>query len=206
MAAATPASQFLDRRRERKRLDALLSDARAGRSAVLVLRGEAGVGKTALLRYIARQPSGSRVAQIAGVEAEMELPFAGVHQLCAPMLDRLPVLPAPQRDALSIALGVATGHPPDRFLISLAMLSLLSAVAEERPLVCLVDDAQWLDSASAQILTFVARRLMAESMALVCAVRDLHQLEALAGLAELHLGGLPEEHARTLLGTALRAP
>src|ERR687897_2939825 len=206
MAAATPASQFLDRRREREHIDTLLLGARAGRSAVLVLRGEAGVGKTALLRYIARQPSGSRVAEIAGVEAEMELPFAGVHQLCAPMLDRLPALPTPQREALRIALGVATGDPPDRFLISLATLNLLSAVAEERPLICLVDDAHWLDSASAQILTFVARRLMAESMALVCAVRDLHQLEALAGLAELHLGGLPEEHARTLLGTALRAP
>ena len=203
MAAASPASQFLDRRREREHLDTLLLGARAGRSAVLVLRGEAGVGKTALLRYIARQPSGSRVAQIAGVEAEMELPFAGVHQLCAPMLDRLPALPTPQREALRIALGVATGDPPDRFLISLATLSLLSAVAEERPLICLVDDAQWLDSASAQILTFVARRLMAESMAIVFAVREPAVARHFAGLPQLSVDGLDDSAARALLEGAV---
>src|SRR5918995_3490945 len=203
MAAATPASQFLDRRREREHLDTLLLGARAGRSAVLVLRGEAGVGKTALLRYIARQPSGSRVAQIAGVEAEMELPFAGVHQLCAPMLDRLPAVPTPQREALRIALGVATGDPPDRFLISLATLSLLSAVAEERPLICLVDDAQWLDSASAQILTFVARRLMPESIAIVFTVREPAATRDLDGLPGLQVHGLDERAANALLASAL---
>ena len=156
MAAAPGASGFLNRNDERERLDTLLADVRAGHSAAVALRGEAGVGKTALLRYAAGQAFGFRTAQIAGVEAEMELPFAGIHQLCAPMLDRLDALPAPQREALRVALGVANGNPPDRFLISLATLSLLSAAAEERPLLCLVDDAQWLDGASAQVLTFVA--------------------------------------------------
>src|SRR4051794_27726888 len=119
MTAATRASDLVNRESERQYLDELLGGVRAGLSAALVLRGEAGVGKTALLRYAARQASGFRVAQIAGVEAEMELPFAGVHQLCGPMLDRLDALPAPQREALRVALGVAAGHPPDRFLISL---------------------------------------------------------------------------------------
>jgi hypothetical protein len=134
MAAATLASEFLNRNREREHLETLLADVRAGHSAALVLRGEAGVGKTALLRYAARQTFGFRATQIAGVEAEMELAFAGVHQLCAPLLDRIDALPAPQQEALRVALGVATGNPPDQFLISLATLSLLSAVAEERPL------------------------------------------------------------------------
>ncbi len=165
-------AEFLDRDSEKGELDRLLATVRQGRSAALVLRGEAGIGKTALLRYVARQASDFRVAQIAGVEAEMELPFAGVHQLCAPLLDRLDALPAPQGNALRVALGLAPGEPPDRFLISLAVLSLLSAAAEERPLLCLVDDAQWLDGVSAQVLAFVARRLMAESVALVFAVRD----------------------------------
>ena len=122
-------------------------DVREGQSAVLVLHGEAGIGKTALLRYAAREASGFRVARIAGVEAEMELPFASTHQLCAPMLARLDALPSPQRDALCVALGLSSGYAPDRFLVGLAVLSLLSAVAAERPLLCLVDDAQWLDAA-----------------------------------------------------------
>ena len=172
MATTARAPEFLNRDSEREHLDTLLADVRAGSSAVLVLQGEAGVGKTALLRYAARQASGLRTAQIAGVEAEMELPFAGIHQLCASMLGRLDGLPAPQQEALRVALGMATGNAPDRFLISLATLSLLSAVADERPLLCLVDDAQWLDDASAQILTFVARRLLAESIAIVFAVRE----------------------------------
>jgi hypothetical protein len=169
---AAPAAAFLDRGRERDMLDRLLAEARAGRSAVLVLRGAAGIGKTALLRYAARQASGFRVVQVAGVEAEMELPFAGLHQLCASMLDRLDGLPEPQRDALRVALGLAAGTPPDRFVISLAALTTLSAVAEERPLLCLVDDAQWLDDASAQVLAFVARRVMAESVAILFAARS----------------------------------
>src|SRR5688500_17924754 len=203
MAAATGASQFLNRNSEREHLDTLLADVLAGHSAALVLRGEAGVGKTALLRYAARQAVGFRAAQIAGVEAEMELPFAGVHQLCAPMLDRLDALPAPQREALRVALGLATGNPPDRFLISLATLSLLSAVAEERPLLCLVDDGQWLDGASAQILTFVARRLLAESVAIVFAVREPAAARQFEGLPQLLVHGLDEDVAHALLSSAI---
>jgi DNA-binding CsgD family transcriptional regulator len=202
MTAATRASELVNRESEREHLDELLGGVRAGHSAALVLRGEAGVGKTALLRYAAGQASGFRVAHIAGVEAEMELPFAGVHQLCAPMLDRLDVLPAPQREALRVALGIATGSPPDRFLISLATLSLLSAVAEERPQLCLVDDAQWLDGASAQILTFVARRLVAESMAIVFVVREPAGRH-FEGLPQLRVHGLDDGAAQTLLTRAI---
>jgi DNA-binding CsgD family transcriptional regulator len=203
MPAATAASEFLNRNSEREHLDKLLADVREGHSAALVLRGEAGVGKTALLRYTARQAFGFRAAQIAGAEAEMELAFAGVHQLCAPMLDRLDALPAPQREALRVALGVATGTPPDRFLISLATLSLLSAAAEERPLLCVVDDAQWLDDASAQILTFVARRLQAESIAIVFAVREPTAAQHFEGLPELRMQGLDEGAAHALLSRAI---
>ena len=203
MAAAPLASEFLNRNGEGQHLDELLADVRAGHSAAVVLRGEAGVGKTALLRYAARQAFDFRVAQIAGVEAEMELPFAGMHQLCAPMLDRLDALPPPQREALRVALGLATGKPPDRFLISLATLSLLSAVAEQRPLLCLVDDAQWLDGASAQILTFVARRLLAESVAVVFAVREPVAARHFEGLPQLPVPGLDEGDARALLSSAI---
>jgi DNA-binding CsgD family transcriptional regulator len=203
MAPASPVSEFLNRISEREHLDTLLADVRAGHSAALVLRGEAGVGKTALLRYAARQASDFRVARIAGVEAEMELPFAAMHQLCAPMLDRLDPLPAPQQEALRVALGVATGNPPDRFLISLATLSLLSAVAEERPLLCLVDDAQWLDDASAQILTFVARRLLADSIVIVFAVREPAAARQFEGLPQLPVPGLDEAVAHALLSRAI---
>jgi DNA-binding CsgD family transcriptional regulator len=203
MVAATRPSEFVDRKTEREHLDTVLADVRAGHSTALVLRGEAGVGKTALLRYAARQAFDLRAAQIAGVEAEMELPFAALHQLCAPMLDRLDMLPAPQRDALRVALGVAAGNPPDRFLISLATLSLLSAVAEERPLLCVVDDAQWLDGASAQILTFVARRLLAESIAIVFAVREPAAARHFEGLPQLPVRGLDEGAAHALLSRAI---
>src|SRR5918994_1403524 len=171
MAGRRP-SGLLGRADERELLDRLLENVRAGQSAVLVIRGEAGVGKTALLHHCARQASGFRVARIAGVESEMELPFAGLHQLCAPMLGRLGALPEPQQVALGVALGLSSGPAPDRFLVGLAALSLLAEVAAERPLLCLVDDAQWLDVASRQVLGFVARRLLAESLAIVFAVRD----------------------------------
>ena len=170
MAAIGPG--FVGRSSESGLLDGLLARVRGGESEVLVIRGEAGIGKTALLRYAARQASGYRVAELTGVEAEMELPFAGIHQLCGTMLDRLDALPAPQRDALSVALGLAVGEVPDRFLVGLAVLSLLAAVAEERPLLCLVEDAQWLDAASSQIVGLVARRVRAESVAIVVAVRE----------------------------------
>src|SRR3954468_3388042 len=184
---------LLGRAGERQLLDRLLENVRSGRSEVLVVRGEAGVGKTALLHYCAQQASGVRVARIAGVESEMELAFAGLHQLCAPMLDRAGALPAPQRAALGVALGRATGPAPDRFLVALAALSLLSEVAAERPLLCLVDDAQWLDAASGQVLGFVARRLLAESVGIVFAVRDPTDERELVGLPELRVEGLAEE-------------
>src|SRR3954471_19076198 len=162
MAARVP-HLVRGRTSERHALDRLLAEVRGGRSAVLVIRGEAGVGKTALARYAIDQASGFRIAQIAGVVSEMELPFAGLHQLCAPMLDELDTLPEPQRDALRVAFGLASGEAPNRFLVALATLSLLAAVAEERPLLCLVDDAQWLDAASRQAPRFVARRLSGRS-------------------------------------------
>jgi predicted ATPase len=152
---------LLGRRSEREMLDGLLGAVRAGESRALVLRGEAGVGKTALLDHLVEQASDCQVARAAGVQSEMELPFAGLQQLCAPMLDRLERLPRPQRDALSVAFGLSAGAAPDRFLVGLAVLGLLSEVADERPLVCVVDDAQWLDRASVQVLGFVARRLLA---------------------------------------------
>src|SRR3954452_19692435 len=197
--AATVASGFLDRTGEREVLDRLLAQAREGQSAVLVIRGEAGIGKTALLRYAARQASGLRVAQVTGAQGEMELPFAGIQQLCAPLLDHLDALPQLQQDALKGALGLASGEVPDRFVVGLAVLGLLSAAAEERPLLCLVEDAQWLDAASGLILGFVARRLLAESVVLVVAVRDPNDRHDFDGLPELVLRGLDEEDARALL-------
>ena len=202
MAARGP-PPLLGRAEERQLLDRLLNDVRDGRSAVVVIRGEAGVGKTALLHYCAGQASGFRIAQIAGVEAEMELPFAGVHQLCAPMFGRLDDLPGPQRDALSVAFGLSSGDAPDHFLVALAALSLLSAVAEGGPLLCLVDDAQWLDGASGQVLGFVARRLLAESVAIVFAAREPADTHELDGLPELHVGGLNDGHASALLARTL---
>ena len=197
MAARRP-PVLLGRAAEREVLDRLLENVRGGQSAVLVVRGEAGVGKTALLHYCARQASGFRVARIAGVESEMELPFAGLHQLCAPMLGRLDALPEPQQAALGVALGLSSGDAPDRFLVALAALSLLAAVAAERPLLCLVDDAQWLDGASGQVLGFVARRLLAESVAIVFAVREPTD--------ERELTGLPELHARRARGEGRARP
>src|SRR4051812_29865641 len=194
---------LLGRAGERQQLDRLLDNVRAGQSAVLVIRGEPGVGKTALLHYCARQAAGFRVARVAGVESEMELPFAGLHQLCAPMLGRLDALPEPQQAALCVALGLASGAAPDRFLVALAALSLLSDVATERPLLCFVDDAQWLDAASAQVLGFVARRLLAESVAIVFAVRDPTGERELVGLPELALQGLDAQHAGELLATVI---
>ena len=169
---ATRGLGFLGRTRERERLDAMLAQARDGQSAVLVIRGEPGIGKTALLRYAARQASGLRTIEVEGVQAEMELPFAGIHRLCAPMLDGLEALAEPQQNALRVALGVASGDAPDRFLVAVAVLNLLAATAEERPLLCLVDDAQWLDAASVQALGFVARRLLAEPVAMIFSLRE----------------------------------
>src|SRR5690348_2092458 len=196
--------ELLGRRAECEVLDRLLGAVRAGESRALVVRGEPGAGKTALLDYLAGRASGCRVATAAGVQSEMELAFAGLHQLCAPMLDRLERLPGPQRDALRTAFGMSAGPVPDRFLVGLAVLGLLSEMAAARPLVCLVDDEQWLDHASAQVLAFVARRLGAEAVGLVFGTRG--PADDLAGLPELVLGGLREDDARALLGSVLTGP
>jgi DNA-binding CsgD family transcriptional regulator len=194
----------MGRRGEYDVLEGLLADVRAGKSRVLVIRGEPGIGKTALLDYLVRHASGCRVIQAAGVQSEMELPFAGLHQLLAPLLGRIERLPTPQRNALLTAFGIGAGPAPERFLVSLAVLSLLSDTAEEQPLICLVDDEQWLDRASAQILAFVARRLEAESVGLVFAARELS--DEVAGLPELTIEGLPDGVAHALLDLVLTAP
>jgi DNA-binding CsgD family transcriptional regulator len=198
-----PVPALLDRQRERAALDGLLEDLRSGRGGALVVRGEAGVGKSALLEYVAGAAADMQVARAVGVESEMELAFASLHQLCAPLLDRLEGLPAPQRDALGVAFGLRAGAAPDRFLVGLAVLTLLSEVAkEERPLLCVVDDAQWLDRASAQVLAFAARRLLAEPVGLIFAAREPG--EQFGGLADLQVRGLPDQDARALLGSVVR--
>jgi DNA-binding CsgD family transcriptional regulator len=202
MAAQAPPA-FRGRSSEREALDRLLADARGSDSAVLVIRGVAGVGKTALMRYAADQASGFRIAQVSGVESERELPFAGLHQLCTSVLNRLGALPAPQEQALRVALGLCGGGAPDRFLVGLAVLTLLAEVAEEQPLLCLVDDLQWLDEATVQVLLFVARRLLAEPIAIVFGVRDPGDDRQLAGLPELRLEGLGHEDASALLSSVV---
>jgi DNA-binding CsgD family transcriptional regulator len=196
---------LLGRSAECTRLEQLVAAAQEGRGQVLVLRGEPGVGKTALLDYLQAFASDCRVLRAAGIEAEMELPFAGLHALCAPVLDHLKHLPGPQGAALATAFALSVGEPPDRFLVALGVLSLLAEVAEEEPLVCLVDDAQWLDRVSAQTLAFVARRLFAERLALVFVVRDGSDDE-LAGLDSLVVPALSGIDARALLDSVLTWP
>ena len=200
-APRTPA--FRGRPRERRELDRLLDGVRGGESAALVIRGEAGIGKTALLHYCARQAAGCRVARVAGVESELELPFAALHQLCAPMLGGLAALPQPQQQALQVTFGLASGRAPDRFLVGLAVLGLLAEAAAARPLVCLVDDAQWLDAASAQVLGFVARRLLAESVAAAVRGPGGGRRAAVPALPTLTLDGLTDDDARALLTAAV---
>jgi DNA-binding CsgD family transcriptional regulator len=183
-----------------------LTDAQAGHGRVTILRGEAGAGKSALLGYLTDRVDGWRVARAVGVESEMELAYSGLHQLCAGMFGQSERLPAPQRDALSTVFGQSAGPVPDRFLVGLATLTLLAEVAEQQPLVCIVDDAQWLDRASAQILGFVARRLLAERIALVCAARSGVGDDVLTGLRELHIGGLSDSDARALLLGSMHGP
>jgi DNA-binding CsgD family transcriptional regulator len=200
----TDAARLGGRRDELSVLGGLIDAVRAGESRVLVVHGEPGVGKTALLDYLAGQARGCRVARVAGVQSEMELAFAGLHQLCAPMLDRLERLPVPQQDALRAAFGLVAGPPPDRFFVGLAALSLLSEEAGERPLVCLIDEEQWLDQASARALGFTARRLGGAPVGLVFAARDPGA--ELAGLPELEVDGLADDDARALLDSALAGP
>ena len=206
MPTAVSAQRLLGRGSECAALDQLVASVRAGPSRALVLRGEAGIGKSALLGYLVAHASGCAICRAAGVESEMELAYAGLQQLCAPFLDRVERLPGPQSDALGIAFGLRGGAAPDRFLVGLAVLSLLSDVAEERPLVCIVDDAQWLDAASAQALAFVARRLGAESVGLVFAVREPRVERWFEGLEELAVGGLDDRDAQELLATVVTGP
>jgi DNA-binding CsgD family transcriptional regulator len=200
-APRTPA--FRGRARERQVLDGLLDEARAGRSAPLVVRGEAGIGKTELLRYCARQASGCRLVQISGVESEMQLPLAALHQLCGPLLGGMGTIPQPQQRALGVAFGLESGTSPDRFMVGLAVLSLLADASGNRPLVCLVDDAQWLDEASSQVLGFVARRLLAEAVVLLVAVREPSGERLFSDLPALSVQGLPDDDARALLTAAV---
>jgi DNA-binding CsgD family transcriptional regulator len=194
---------LLGRRGECDTLSGLVAAARAGRSQVLVLLGEAGIGKSALLDFVVELAADCRIARAAGVESELELAFAGLHQLCTPHLDRLDTLPGPQRQALAVAFGLRPGPAPDRFLVGLAVLTLLSALADDRPLVCVVDDAQWLDHASTQALEFVARRLAAEPMAIVFASRGSGTGAPLAGLPRLAVRGLGTDDAAALLDSAM---
>jgi predicted ATPase len=184
-------------------LSRLVASARSGHSQVLVLRGQAGIGKTALLEFLADQATGCRIGRAAGVESEMELAYAGLHELCSPYLDRIGKLPVPQRQALSTVFALQPGSPPDRFLLGLAVLALLCEIAEEQPLICIVDDAQWLDQASAQTLEFVARRLAAEPVGLVFAVRETDEEPKLSGLPELRVRGLNLDDGAALLASAV---
>ena len=208
---AAPMSPLYGRQAECAALDGLLHRVRGGRSAVLVLRGEAGIGKTALLRYVTDQAAGFSVTRCTGVESEMELAFAGLHDLCTPMLSGRDALIAPQREALNVALGLASGERPETFLVALAALNLLAQAAEERPLLCVVDDVQWLDQATAAVLGFVGRRLLAERVGVVFATRTAGPSsmasaeDPLAGLPNLRLSGLAEQPARALLASVTTA-
>ncbi len=188
-------TRLINRDEERRLLDELVAAVRGGESRALVLHGEAGVGKTALLEYVSGRATdaGCRVVSAAGVQAEMELAFASLHELCTPLLERLNAIPKPQQDALSTTFGRTSGPAPDRFLVSLAVLSLLAEVAADTPLVCRVDDVQWLDSASAQVLAFVARRLGSESVAIVFGARVT--TAEMAGLPKALVEGLADEDA-----------
>ncbi|HET6193479.1 MAG TPA: AAA family ATPase [Trebonia sp.] len=200
-AARTPA--FRGRARERQVLDGILDRVRGGESAVLVIRGEAGIGKTALMGYCARQAAGCQLGHIDGVESEMALPLAALHQFCAPMLSSLEALPKPQQRALRVAFGLAAEPAPDQFVLGLAVLSLLAESSAVRPLICLVDDAQWLDEASSQVLGFVGRRLQAEPVGLLLAVREAADERVFPGLPALTLQGLTDEDAQALLTAAV---
>ncbi len=207
---AAGSSSLHGRQTECAALDGLLDRVRGGRSAVLVLRGEAGIGKTALLRHLTDRAAGFRVARCVGVESEMELAFAGLHDLCTPMLSCLGELIDPQREALSVALGLTAGERPDPFMVALATLNLLAQAAEDRPLLCVVDDVQWLDRATAAVLGFVGRRLLAEPVGLVFAARTPEfsmppPEDPLAGFPDLRLSGLAEQPARALLASVTPA-
>src|SRR5258705_1921472 len=203
MVTRAPAAALVGRQRERGVLDRVLEGAREGQGGVVAVYGEPGVGKTALLEYAIEAGRNLRIARTSGGEGEMELASAALQQLCAPSFDLLEHLPQPQREAMEVALGLSAGRPPNPFLVGLAVLNLLSEAAEQQPLLCLVDDAQWLDRASARVLAFVARRLLAERIAMVFAAPE--PLEALDGFAELRVEPLGHRDARALLDSVLPA-
>ncbi|MGI5320864.1 helix-turn-helix transcriptional regulator [Actinomadura nitritigenes] len=204
MGTLSARAPLLNRHRERAELDGLLGDVRSGRGRALMLRGEAGVGKSALLRHTVERAADMRVVRTVGAESEMELAFAGLHLLLAPLLDRIEKLPGPQRDALAVAFGLHEGDAPDRFMIGLAVLTLLADAAEERALLCVIDDAQWLDQSSAQVLAFVARRLLAEPVGLIFAAREPGR--HFHGLVDLEVRGLARQDAQALLRSVVRFP
>jgi DNA-binding CsgD family transcriptional regulator/uncharacterized membrane protein (DUF2068 family) len=197
------APELRGRRAECARLDHVVAGVRSGQGQVLILRGEAGIGKSALHEYLVSRAEGCRVARASGVESEMELPFAGLHQLCLPLLDLSDRLPGPQRAALEVAFGLSGGGPPDRFLIGAATLSLLSAASDREPLLCVIDDAQWLDQASVQTLTFVGRRLFADHIGLVFSLREPVTGPEWRGFPELPIAGLADEYAGSLLDSVV---
>ncbi|HEX7716047.1 MAG TPA: AAA family ATPase, partial [Marmoricola sp.] len=198
--------ELLGRGPECRAVEAVAHRVRSGRSEVLVVRGEAGIGKTALLDHLVRHSAGCRVLRAAGVESEMELAFGGLHQLCAPLLERIDQLPAPQRAAMSTAFGLSAGEPPDRFMVGMAVLNLLADAAADRPLLCIVDDVQWFDQVSAQTLAFVARRVLVEPLGFVFTVREPSQERELVGLPELVVTGLGRQDSLQLLRSAIPGP
>src|SRR3954447_19388265 len=204
--SATPLPNLVGRHRECAQLEDLLARVRSGNAGVCALRGEPGIGKSALLDYLAGQASELVVTRTQGVEADMELAYGGLHQVCVPFLGGIDRLPAPQRHALQVAFGLAAGEPPDRFLVGLAVLNLLTAASETRPVLLIVDDAHWLDQVSLQTLEFVARRLLAEPVGVVFGIRDPDGAGALLGIPEIRVAGLDAAAAGVLLDTVVDGP